>query len=73
MGVAAVMVGLAVLLAIGYNWEAMPAALKLLIILARSWRRRPLGYYFALSPPGTGTVGGRCSCWADCFSAPPSS
>jgi uncharacterized membrane protein len=32
MGVAAVMVGLAALLMIGYNWEAMPKAVKLLVI-----------------------------------------
>jgi uncharacterized membrane protein len=32
MGVAAFLVGLGVLLLIGYNWEAMPDALKLLII-----------------------------------------
>jgi uncharacterized membrane protein len=32
MGVAALLVGLGVLLLIGYNWEAMPDALKLLMI-----------------------------------------
>src|SRR3954447_6720489 len=31
-GVAALLVGLAVLLLIGYNWHAMPAGVKLLII-----------------------------------------
>ena len=32
MGVAALLVGLAVLLLIGYNWHALPATAKLLII-----------------------------------------
>ncbi|HEY4233876.1 MAG TPA: DUF2157 domain-containing protein [Lacipirellulaceae bacterium] len=32
MGVAAFLIGLALLLLIGYNWQAMPAAIKLLII-----------------------------------------
>ncbi len=32
MGLAASMIGLAVLLLIGYNWSAMPAAMKLIII-----------------------------------------
>ncbi len=34
MGVAALLVAMAVLLLIGYNWQAMPAAVKLLIIFS---------------------------------------
>lgn len=34
MGVAALMVAMAAMLAIGYNWQAMPAAVKLAIIFA---------------------------------------
>ncbi len=33
LGIAAVFVGLALLLLIGYNWEALPAAIKLILIL----------------------------------------
>ena len=43
MGLAASMVGLAGLLLIGYNWSAMPAALKLSIVRGISVRRSGQG------------------------------
>jgi len=54
LGVAAFLVGLAVLLLIGYNWDALPAAVKLLIVMGtvvgtyagafylRYWRKAPI-------------------------------
>ena len=43
--VAAFLIGLAVLLLIGYNWEAMPAALKLLIIFTVLIATHAYGFY----------------------------
>src|SRR5205807_743113 len=45
MGVAALLVGLAVLLLIGYNWEALPRALKVAIILAVILSTHAAGFY----------------------------
>ncbi len=43
--VAAFLIGLAVLLLIGYNWQAMPAALKLLIIFTVLITTHAYGFY----------------------------
>lgn len=45
MGIAALMVGLGVLLLIGYNWQAMPAAVKLVIIFGFVGGTHGLGLY----------------------------
>ncbi len=45
LGVAAFLVGLAALLVIGYNWEAMPRRLKLVTILAVIFGTHALGFY----------------------------
>lgn len=45
MGLAAFMVGLAALLLIGYNWQAMPAAMKLAIIFGAIVATHAVGFY----------------------------
>ena len=45
LGVAAFLVGLAALLVIGYNWEAMPRGLKLATVLAAILGTHAFGFY----------------------------
>jgi uncharacterized membrane protein len=45
MGLAALMVGLAALLLIGYNWKAMPAAVKLVILFGSLLSIHGIGFY----------------------------
>lgn len=45
MGIAALLVGLGVLLLVGYNWELMPDALKLLIIFGVTFGTHAAGFH----------------------------
>ena len=48
MGIAAFLVGLGVLLLVGYNWGAMPDVLKLLILFGVTFGTQGLGFFLRL-------------------------